>query len=1017
MSLAVLDKYYNERSKLSHLARQDSEVVLRRAFARVLETWADKYNLTLVEEVAARTPARNLIRFDGVLKNELGIDFGYWEAKKKSNQLEDEVRLKFNQGYPKTNILFENGKQAILYQEGQHISTIEVENRSALQALLYRFFAYKTRELASFNEAIADFKRNLPTIVATLKQLIQQQSIENEAFIQKRTYFLQVCKQAIRENIDLSEVDEMLIQHILTEQIFKSVLGDEQTIQENNIARTLIAVEATFFTGQLKRNTLNIIKKYYEVVAIEARRCQSVRQKQDFLKKVYENFYKAYNPKGADKLGIVYTPTEIVQFQIKATDYLLETHFGKTLSDKGVQILDPATGTGTYICELIDYMRPQALKHKFKHELHANEIAILPYYIANLNIEYTYQNKMQQYESFDNLCFADTLDNDTALGWKGKQMDMFSLSAENAARIKRQNEAKISVILGNPPYNANQQNENDNNKNRTYPEMDKRIKETFIAKSSAQKTKVYDMYARFFRWAMDRLDENGVIAFITNRSFIDSRTFDGFRACVQQDFDYVYIIDLGGDIRTLSGKDGIFLNERHTIFGKAAAVGIAMIFLVKKQTKIKKKSQIFYIHPCDIRATRDEKLEWLRDNPMESIDFQRIVPDKNNNWINLPEENDWESLIAVYDKNVKSGKSKQAIFSLFSQGVKTNRDEWVYDFDSQMLANKMQYYIDFYEKERWRLKEELQNQDISKIIHYDIKWTRALKGALSKNTQLFFDEKSIKSVLFRPYVSQNLYYGRIFNEDLYQVEQIFKNQNELCICVSGVPAHKTYQTLMVNKLFDYHLLEDTQCLALYNYDKNGNRQDNITDWALAQFQQQYCHSVGNSITKAQIFYYVYAVLHAPAYRAAYEINLKRDFPRIPYYADFQHYAHVGQQLADLHIGYETVAAYPLQRIDKAVRADFVPKAKLKADKTNHCIEIDEITQLCGVPEAAWQYKLGNRSALEWILDQYKPSKPSDPTIAAQFNTYRFADYKEEVIELLGKVCTVSVETAKLINKL
>ncbi|MEN9610650.1 MAG: hypothetical protein RLZZ628_1464 [Bacteroidota bacterium] len=1002
MSIKLIQQYYNEKQRIRNLTKQDSENVLRRAFARVLEGYAAKQNLFLYEEVRHRTDQKNIIRFDGVLKNELGFDFGYWEAKANVN-LEDEIRKKFNKGYPKSNILFEDGVIAVLYQEGERILSVEMVNPDALNLLLQQFFAYETRELRDFRQAVSDFKKDVPTIADTLRKMIVTQALENQAFITKRNDFLTICQTSINPEIGLEEIDEMLIQHILTEQIFVAVFSDDQLVRENNIAQALSAVETTFFKGSVKRGVLDQIKNYYEVIASVARRFEGHHEKQTFLKKIYENFYKAYNPKGADKLGIVYTPTEIVQFQIKATDYLLETHFGKTLSDKGVQILDPATGTGTYICDLIDYMSPHDLKHKFKKELHANEVAILPYYIANLNIEYTYRNKMQQYESFDNLCFVDTLDNVTALGWKGKQMDMFSLSAENAKRIKTQNEAKISVIIGNPPYNANQQNENDNNKNRTYPFIDKRIKETFIAKSSAQKTKVYDMYARFFRWAMDRLDENGVISFITNRSFIDSRTFDGFRACIQQDFDDVYIIDLHSDVRANPKIAG----TTHNVFG--IQTGVAMLFLVKKKAKTKPRCHIFYYELDDFWKT-PEKLDWLRENSFETIDFKRITPDKNNNWINLSEENDWESLMPLISKN----KEDKTIFGFSSLGVSTNRDEWVYDFDDKTLCEKMNFFCNTY--------NSLISQNGIPEKEDKIKWSESLKSIYKKRKMLCFDNNLLKKSNYRPFVSKWFYAETTLSDRLTQNHFDFfgndLNQNNQLIGVlfGSRVAFTVYASNLLPNLATFSLDPAKWC-PMYIYNKNGNRQENITDWALEQFQQQYCHSVGNSITKEQIFYYVYAVLHAPAYRSAYEINLKRDFPRIPFYTDFEKYAALGKQLADLHIDYETIEPYPLQRVDKQMLQDFVPKAKLKADKTNNCIEIDEITKLCGVPEAAWDYKLGNRSALEWILDQYKPSKPSDPTIAAQFNTYQFSDYKEQVIDLLQKICRVSAETIQIIEQL
>jgi predicted helicase len=1006
MSLKLIQQYYNEKQRIRHLSKQDSEQVLRRAFARVLEAFAAKQNLSLIEEISHRTTQKNIIRFDGVLKNEMGLDFGYWEAKANVN-LEDEIRKKFNKGYPKSNILFEDGVNAVLYQEGERIGSVEMANPDALNLLLQQFFAYETRELRDFRQAVADFKKDVPTIAGTLRQMIGTQSIDNQAFITKRNDFLTICQTSINPEIGLEEVDEMLIQHILTEQIFVAVFSDDQLVRENNIAQALSAVETTFFKGSVKRAVLDQIKNYYEVIASVARRFEGHHEKQTFLKKVYENFYKAYNPKGADKLGIVYTPTEIVQFQIKATDYLLETHFGKTLSDKGVQILDPATGTGTYLCDLIDYMSPHDLKHKFKKELHANEVAILPYYIANLNIEYTYRNKMQQYESFDNLCFVDTLDNVTALGWKGKQMDMFSLSAENAKRIQTQNEAKISVIIGNPPYNANQQNENDNNKNRTYPFIDKRIKETFIAKSSAQKTKVYDMYARFFRWAMDRLDENGVISFITNRSFIDSRTFDGFRVCIQQDFDYVYIIDLHSDVRANPKIAG----TTHNVFG--IQTGVAMLFLVKKKAKTKTRCHIFYYELDDFWKI-PEKLDWLRENSFETIDFKRITPDKNHNWINLAGENDWDTFLPLGSKDAKMGKGNEVIFKLYSLGIATNRDEWVYDFDKKNIIKKVNYLISNYNQTVERLKD-VKKTDINNAIEYEFKWTRAVKNDLVKGKKYIFDENCITDVLYRPYSKRKLYFSKELNEMPSQNRIIAgencEKQNNI---ISFNSSEKDFYCIATSVIVDLHFTGDSQCLPIYTYDANGNRQENITDWALEQFRQQYDNQ---QITKEPIFYYVYAVLHAPAYRSAYAINLKRDFPRIPFYADFAKYAAAGKQLADLHIGYENIAPYPLQRVEKQMVQDFVPKAKLKADKANDCIEIDEITKLCGVPEAAWDYKLGNRSALEWVLDQYKPSKPSDPTIAAQFNTYQFSDYKEQVIDLLGKVCRVSVETMQIIETL
>ena len=367
----------------------------------------------------------------------------------------------------------------------------------------------------------------------------------------------------------------MIIQHILTEDIFTNVFGDADFHRSNNIARELEDVIETFMTREIRKNHLAGIEYFYKTIRDAASGINDNHEKQKFLKTVYENFYKVYNPKGADKLGVVYTPNEIVRFMIDSTDWLLEKHFGKSLSDKGVDILDPATGTGTFIAELIDRINIHNLEYKYENELHANEVAILPYYIANLNIEYTYQQRKGKYKEFKNICFVDTLDNTDALAYSGKQLMLGGISSENADRIKKQNEKRISVIIGNPPYNANQANFNDFNKNRDYKEIDKRIKDSYVRHSTAQKTKVYDMYARFYRWSMDRIDKNGILAFVTNRSFIDSRTFDGFRKVVEDEFDYVYIVDTRSDVRANPKIAG----TTHNVFG--IQTGVAIMFLVK----------------------------------------------------------------------------------------------------------------------------------------------------------------------------------------------------------------------------------------------------------------------------------------------------------------------------------------------------------------------------------------------------------------------------------------------------
>lgn len=575
MSIHLIKNYYTEVERIIHFGGSRKETSIRNAFQRLLDDYARQKGLMLIPEISIKTKQGRIITPDGTLKDSLRQDWGYWESKDEADDINEEIRKKFAKDYPNNNILFKDSQTAILFQNGAEVLRVSMRDEQALDQLLTRFVHFERPEVTNFRQAIELFKQDVPKVTDTLRDMLQEQENVNPKFVQKRDEFLKLCHDSINPDVTKADVHEMMIQHVLTEDIFNTIFDETQFHRENNIARQLESVLATFFTGATRRTALSAIQHYYQVINAAAAGIADHHEKQKFLKVVYETFYKSYNPKAADRLGVVYTPNEIVKFMIESTDYLLHKHFGKFLEDPGVDILDPATGTGTFVCDLIDYIRKDKLAYKYANEIHANEVAILPYYISNLNIEYTYKQKMGAYAEFENLCFVDTLDN-MGFAFRGKQMDLFApFTEENTQRIKKQNDRKIAVIIGNPPYNANQANENDNNKNREYPEIDKRIKDTYIHYSTAQKTKVYDMYARFYRWAMDRLGDNGIIAFVTNRSFIESRTFDGFRKCVQEEFDYIYVVDTKSDVRANPKIAG----TTHNVFG--IQTGVAILFLVK----------------------------------------------------------------------------------------------------------------------------------------------------------------------------------------------------------------------------------------------------------------------------------------------------------------------------------------------------------------------------------------------------------------------------------------------------
>jgi len=1030
MSQLLIQQYLNQLSILRKVSGTHRETVVREAFKDLLKNWGRSYDLVFIPEYELDTKGKERRYVDGALLHTLRVPFGYWEAKDEKDDLDAEIDVKFRRGYPKTNIIFEDSTQAVLIQHGEEVMRCGVEDVGQLEALLKIFFAYERPEIEAFRRAVEQFQADLPSVLGALRSMIEEAHNNQARFRQSASAFLTHAKDAINPSLTEADVREMLIQHILTGEIFGAVFPDTSFHEDNNIAVELNKLEDTFFTGNTKFKTLKGLEPYYSAIRRAASEISTHYEKQNFLKAIYENFYKVYNPKAADRLGVVYTPTELVRFMIESTEWLCEQHFKRNLIDKNVDILDPATGTGTFICELIAHFagQPEKLAYKYQRELHANEVAILPYYVANLNIEATFSAVVDRYEEFPGLCFVDTLDNTYALRkHRGHIDDLFgSVTDDNIKRIQEQNSKTISIIIGNPPYNANQLNENDNNKNREYLEIDKRISGTYIEASTAQKTKLYDMYVRFFRWASDRLDENGIIAFVSNNSFIDSRGFDGFRKCLAREFNEIRVIDLKGDART-SGEQR--RKEGGNVFADQIRVGIAVWFCVRK--KGVKGCRILYEAVRDY-AKADEKREFLVTTALRDRTFIQITPQLDGAWINVS-ENDFESLMPIATKEAKAAKrsaEEKAIFKLFSLGVVTNRDEWVYDEDESDLTQKVKWLIDTYNADRVKLEKVRDNSELAEMLDTSIKWTRAVKKDLRNGIQYRFDPKLIVKSNYRPFVSRLMYFSRELNEVQYRLPRVFGETGTgkvPTIVFTDPTAQKPFMVLGVDGVFDLHLVGAAAGSVGVPFklapNQDRSEPDNITDWALARFRKQYKSDRRKEglITKEGIFHYVYGVLHNPFYREKYAMNLKRQLPRIPFYKDFWIWADWGRRLLELHIDYTSARPYPLKRSDtpdtKARSAGLSPKALLKADKSTGRIQLDSETELTGVPLEAWGYRLGNASALEWVLDQYRETTPKDRTIREKFNSYRFKDYKERVIDLLARCTTVSVETMKIIEEM
>ena len=928
VSRQLINEYRAELDRLRAVSGSRREGVLSEAFKDLLRRWGKSNELVFVSQHEIVTKAGNRIYTDGALLHSLRVPFGYWEAKDEDDDLEREIEAKFRKGYPKDNIIFSDDRVAILYQDGARAGEASMDDVEALLPLLTRFFAHERAEVADFRKAVKQFALDLPQVLAALRDIIAEKRAASRDFARAEDAFLKHARDAINPAVSEEDVREMLIQHILTEDIFAKVFENPDFHRQNNVAAALYALEGHLFGYGEKQKLLKALGPYYAGIQSTAAMIGSHSEKQGFLKGLYENFYKVYNPMAADRLGVVYTPGEIVRFMIRSADWLCEKHFGKNLIDKGVEILDPATGTGTFIVELLEHFRGnrEKLAHKYKEELHANEVAILPYYVANLNIEATYAAITGQFAEYPNLCFVDTLDNVAALGiYSGHQGDMFgSVSDENMGRIKRQNERKISVIIGNPPYNANQQNENDNNKNRTYARVDARIKQTYIKASTAQKTKLYDMYARFYRWASDRLGKEGLVAFVTNSSFLEARTFDGFRKRVAQDFSEAWVIDLKGNARNSGERRR---REGGNVFEDKIKVGVAIAFLVR--TKEKQPFVVNYLAVEDY-VRSDDKRQFVAERRIESDQFQRIKPKANGDWLGQNDSDAWDAMLPVASASSKGAidrRDQQAVFRLYTLGVVTNRDEWVYDFSEAEVLRRATEQARVYGNAIADLRPFAKDDAQETRFSQDIKWTRLLKASARRRKPLGDVAKQIRRSLYRPFTKKWVLYNTLLNEFQYQTPAAWPNstvRNPTIALVSEERAQFAVMSLedLPNK--DIFMPSASQVLPRYRYTKSGERIDNITDWAVTQFEGHYrtplpsreglgvgarvgaptdsSNTDGSSlrspptpdpslegrgkVQKDAIFAYCYAVLHDPLYREKYALNLKREFPRIPFYDDF-----------------------------------------------------------------------------------------------------------------------------------
>lgn len=1013
----AIGRYYKDLQ--DYTAQADHELALRPAFQNLLAEMARKINLTLVHEMTIR----GRIRPDGVLCDAFHIQRGYWEAKGPRGNLEEEIRQKIKDGYPLENALFENTRRAVLYQAGQRYD-FDLHVQADAIALIRRFLTYQKPDIATFEHAVVEFQGQIPNIAKRLLELINEEQQRNARFVTAFNAFTDLCRTTLNPKISADEIKEMLVQHLLTERLFRTVFDNPDFVSKNAIASEIEKVIAALTSRSFNRSAfLRSLDPFYGAIEAAARGIETWSERQSFLNTVYERFFQGFAVQKADTLGIVYTPQEIVEFMVASVDEVLKREFGKSqgLATPDVKILDPCVGTGNFIVNIIKHIASSsrsALREKYAHDLFCNEIALLPYYVASMNIEHEYDATMGEYVPFEGICFVDTLE----LA-EGQQLPLWVVE-ENTERIQREKDAGIMVIIGNPPYNAWQKNENENNKNRRYSVVDQRIRETYAKDSKATlNNSLYDPYIKFFRWATDRLQgHDGIVCYVSNNSFVDQIAFDGMRKNLLQDFTYLYHIDLHGNVR----KNPKLSGSTHNVFGIQVGVGIT---IAVRRSQL--SEQAIYYHRMPEFWTRTEKLAFLGNaKSAEGVMWQEIRPKAKHIWLTegLRAEFDAPAFLPLGTKDTKTGRFalEKAFFKLYSLGVATNRDIHVYSFNADQLRRQVKTFIDIYNNavDAYRRKEKA--IDILTLIDVSdqrIKWTRQVKTSLSRLQLSKFNERNIRRSLYRPFTKKILYFDDFWNEERYKQNLIFPtlvNEKEnINICLTGLGAEKPFMTLATNIICDYHLAgagANTQCFPYYTYAEDGsNRRENITDWALKQFQEQY----GESVNKWDIFHYVYAMLHHPQYRERYAENLKRDLPHIPLLASVEAYqtaVRIGMILMNLHIDYEQQEPYALtQQEDPSVpfgQLHIVEKMKLTPDRS--AVIVNKGLTLAGIPDACFRYRLGNRSALEWVIDQYQVSKDVRSGIASDPNRQ---DDSEYIVRLVKQVVTVSVKTVELVDQL
>ena len=858
--------------------------------------------------------------------------------------------------------------------------------------------------------------------IKRINKLIAEDEAHKEAFDQ----FLSGLRKNLNPSVSQDDAVEMLAQHIVTKPVFEA-LFENYSFAKNNPVSISMQKLIDLLHEDIPAAESDVMVKFYKQVAERIEGVNSAEGRQKIIIELYDKFFRAAFPKTVEKLGIVYTPVEVVDFIIHSVADVLEKEFGRNISEQGVHIIDPFVGTGTFIARLLQsgLIKPEDLERKYTEELHANELVLLAYYIASVNIENVYHDQCKNkatYHPFKGICLTDTFQ----LSESDQQEHLYAKElAQNSERVIAQQKAPIQIIIGNPPYSIGQKSANDNAQNQDYPHLTERISETYAKFStSTLKRSMYDSYIKAFRWASDRLDPQigGIIAFVSNGAWIDGNASSGFRKCLEDEFSTLFVFNLRGNQRT-SGD--LSRREGGKIFGSGSRTPIAITILVKKPQKADEKAKIFY-HDIGDYLTREDKLNKIKafgSILSPEMELSSITPSKDHDWINKKDDL-FQTFIPLGDK--KNEDVKTIFVPFYSLGCATARDVWCYNFSKNELAKNMASMIEYYNKSACRTEDVDFEYDSTKIS-----WSHVLKSQASRHIYMDFDGNNITYSIYRPFCREFFFYYKPVLERTYQLPKLFPTpqSKNLVICVSGLGGTKELAVLISNTIIDLNCLHSgTQCFPLYYYEKNDSPQSDLYTYSqdeyirhdgISDFALNLARELNPKIIKEDIFYYIYGFLHNQEYRTRFAADLKKSLPRIFFpatYEEFRKYCEAGRHLAKLHLNYESGPLCPSVVVSGCEHGNFkVDKMRFLAKDDKRTIIFNNDITIENIPQEAYNYVINGKSAIEWIMERYAVTIDKNSKIVNDPN--QWSENPRYVLDLLLRIIQMSLETLKIVNKL